>query len=155
MKLKQIRDDTRGGVIIEFTVTMGLFLLLTFGLVQAGLLLWAIVGLQHGVDMAARCASVNDAAIRTGHPTSLCFSPTIPTSVTKSTIQSYAAINSWGLKPPADIFVVDLATDTPATLCPNGLPGDRVSVSNYKFDLINYIFSLNLQARACYPTIWN
>ena len=40
MKPKQIWDDTRGSVLVEFTVTLPLFLLLTFGLLQAGLLLY-------------------------------------------------------------------------------------------------------------------
>ena len=62
MKLKQMRDDTRGNALVEFTVTFPFFLALMFGLVQAGLLLYTQNGLQHGVEMAARCASVNYAA---------------------------------------------------------------------------------------------
>ena len=50
MILKQLRDDTRGAVLVEFTVTVPFFLLLTFGLIQAGLLLWTQSGLQHGVE---------------------------------------------------------------------------------------------------------
>jgi Flp pilus assembly protein TadG len=39
MKLKQLWEDTRGSSLVEFTVTLPLFLLLMFGLLQAGLLL--------------------------------------------------------------------------------------------------------------------
>ena len=66
MILKQIRDDTRGAALVEFTVTIPFFLLLTFGLIQAGLLLWTQAGLQHGVEEAARCASVNYSANQLG-----------------------------------------------------------------------------------------
>ena len=62
MKPKQIWDDTEGSALVEFTVTLPLFLLLTFGLLQAGLLLYTQAGLQHGVETAARCASVNYSA---------------------------------------------------------------------------------------------
>ena len=53
-------------MLVEFTVTLPLFLLLTFGMLQAGLLLYTQVGLQHGVEVAARCASVNYSAKQLG-----------------------------------------------------------------------------------------
>ena len=100
MKLKQIWDDTRGSALVEFTVTLPLFLLLTFGLLQAGLLLYTQAGLQHGVEVAARCASVNYSANQLGLSQS-CF--TVGGSQAPSrdttTIKTYAAQNSWGLNP--------------------------------------------------------
>ena len=66
MKPKQIWDDTRGSALVEFTVTLPLFLLLMFGILQAGLLLYTQAGLQHGVEVAARCASVNYSANQIG-----------------------------------------------------------------------------------------
>ena len=142
-------DDTRGAALVEAALTMPLFLLLTFGIVPGGLLFWTWLGLQHAVDMAARCTSVNDAAINTGFTSSLCFSGT---SITKSTIQAYAADNAWGINIPSSNFTVHLAGDSPATTCSTGIPGNRVSVTNYNFDLINYIFKVKLSATACYPT---
>ena len=53
-------------MIVENTITMWVFLLLTMGITQAGLIMWSAVGLEHGVEMAARCASVSDAAIDAG-----------------------------------------------------------------------------------------
>jgi uncharacterized membrane protein len=91
MNLKRICHDERGATLVEAAITMPLFLSLTFGVLQAGLLLWTQAGLQHGVDMAARCATVNDAAVKAGASTSLCFPGTAPGSVTKATIQNYAA----------------------------------------------------------------
>jgi Flp pilus assembly protein TadG len=144
MKLKLIRDDTRGGTIVEYAVTMPLFLLLTFGLVQGGLLFWTQIGLQHGVEMAARCASVNYAALQTGSATS-CFSMA-PSAVTTSTVQSYAANNSYGLNLPASIFTV-----APLYTAMCGInTGNKVTAS-YPFNLVHYIFSLTLNAKSCYP----
>src|SRR5437660_4255970 len=102
MIVKLIRDDTRGSSLVEFTVTIPLFLSLMFGLVQAGLLLFTSSGLQHGVERAARCASVNYSAKQLGL-TQSCFA-VAPTDVTNSTIQQYAAQSSWGLVPSSSSF---------------------------------------------------
>jgi Flp pilus assembly protein TadG len=156
MKLKQIHDDTRGNALVEFTVTVPFFLLLMFGLVQAGLLLHTQNGLQHGVEVAARCASVNYSAYQLGLSQS-CFGAAVaPSAVTATTIQQYAAQNSWGLVPSSSTFTVD---------CPNSVttgcatsnytcgtnPGYRVTV-NYSYNLINYIFNpISLTAKSCFP----
>jgi Flp pilus assembly protein TadG len=154
MKLKQIRDDTRGATIVEFTVTIPLFLLLMFGLAQAGLLLYAQSALQHGVEMAARCASVNYAANKLGLNQS-CFTvggaAVAPSAVTTSTIQQYAAENSFGFNPVYTSFNVTL-TPPPSggnVLCPTNI-GYRV-YANINYNLINYIFSVTLSAKSNFP----
>ena len=93
MILKLLRDDTRGAALVEFTVTIPFFLLLTFGLIQAGLLLWTQAGLQHGVEVATRCASVNYSANQLGLNTS-CFTDPVsghptPTEVSPTPAQQY------------------------------------------------------------------
>jgi Flp pilus assembly protein TadG len=167
MKLKQIRDDTRGNALVEFTVTISFFLLLIFGLVQAGFLLYTYNGLQHGVEMAARCASVNYAANQIGLNTS-CFtdpntgSPTPSTVIgdktTFTTIKQYAAQNSW------EAGGNDTFTVNPPPTIPGGtgtgqcgtnssgtaIPGYEVSVSHFS-DLIHYIFRVTLTAKSCFP----
>jgi Flp pilus assembly protein TadG len=148
MKLKLIRDDTRGSTIVEVTVTLPLFLSLTFGLIQAGLLLWTQVGLQHGVEMAARCASVSDAAINAGldvtkNPTP-CYNTNGPAGSNVSTIRKFAAQQSFGLNPPTSSFTVNQSTCGTCS-------GNLVCVPGYTFNLINYIFSLTLKAKSCYP----
>jgi TadE-like protein len=146
MKLKQIRDDTLGAAFLETALTLPAFLLLTFGLLQAGLMLWTQVGLQHGVDMAARCASVNDAAFYAGFTTSRCFPGTLPNAVTSDMIKSYAAKNSFGVNPPASAFTVNQGVS-----CGIGT-GNQV-IASFKFDLMHtYIFSPTLRAQSCYPT---
>ena len=64
--IRRIIRDEQGSVIVENTITMLVFVLLTMGITQAGLIMWSAVGLEHGVEMAARCASVSDAAIDAG-----------------------------------------------------------------------------------------
>ena len=124
MRYAQICRDTHGATAVEFALTAPIFFAIVFGIAEGGLLLWTQAGLQHGVEAAARCASVN---------TTLCGS----TSAT----QSYAAQNSFGLNPSPSSFTVS----TPAC-------GTQVS-ANYTFAFANYFPtpSLALTARACFP----
>jgi Flp pilus assembly protein TadG len=126
MTFKRLSRDTQGSSSVEFAATMPLFLALTLGVVEVGLLMWIAVGLQHGVEMAARCASIN---------TTLCNNST--------NIQNFAAQNAYGLNPPPSTFSVS----TPSC-------GNQVSAS-YSFNyLTTYIFpaaSLTLTAQSCYP----
>jgi Flp pilus assembly protein TadG len=126
MHLKRLSRDTQGGSSLEVAATMPLFLMLSFGTVMVGLLMWIQLGLQHGVEMAARCASIN---------TTLCNNAT--------NIQNFAAQNAYGLNPPPSTFSVSTPT------C-----GNQVSAS-YSFNyLTNYFFSapsLALTAQSCYP----
>ena len=163
MKLKQIRDDTRGNTLVEFSVTLPLFLLLMFGLVQAGLLLYTQNGLQHGVEVAARCASVNYAANQIGLNTSCFTDPNtgIPTpstviadNTTFTTIKQYAAQNSWGIVPSSGFTVnappIAGGTGKCGTISGTPVPGYVVSVSHL-YNLIHYIFSVTLTAESCFP----
>jgi hypothetical protein len=162
MKLKQIRDDTRGATLVEFTFTFPFFLLLMFGLVQAGLLLYTQAGLQHGVEVAARCASVNYSANQLGLNTSCLTDPNsgapTPSTVIADTaytyIKQYAAQNSWGMVPSSGFTVnpPPILTGTGKCGTNSGTPiaGYVVSVSHL-YPLINYIFSVTLTAQSCFP----
>jgi hypothetical protein len=99
--------------------------MLVAGIIVFGLLLWIQMGLQHGVERAARCASVNS---------SLCGSVTA--------IQNYAAQQALGLNLPASTFSVSTPT------C-----GNQVSAT-YTFNFITTYFSnssLALSAQSCFP----
>lgn len=128
MIFKHLSRDTQGSSSVAFAATMPLFLALTLGVTEVGLLMWIQVGLQHGVEMAARCASIN---------TTLCNNTT--------NIQNFAAQNAYGLNPPPSTFSVS----TP--IC-----GNQVSAS-YAFNylttyLVNFpASSLTLTAQSCYP----
>lgn len=115
---------------VEFAVVLPVFVLMIFGLVQVGLLMWTQAGLQHGVEMAARCAAFN---------TTLCD--------TVSTTQTIAAEQSYGLNPPTSTFAVNMNAECGSN------PGILVSLAppGYTFNLINYIFKLTLNAQSCYP----
>lgn len=118
--------DQRGATILEFALTVPIFFALIFGIIGGGLLLWMQLGLQHGAEMAARCAGVN---------TSICGSV--------SAIQNYAASQAYGLNPSPSVFSVS----TPAC-------GNQVSAS-YSFQFFTSyagIPSLTLTARSCFPT---
>src|ERR1700756_1406359 len=109
MNLRHLYRDQGGAVLVEMTIVLPVLLSLTFGIVQAGLVLWAQVGLQHGVEMAARCASLRDIAINQGgldptvNPTP-CYTLKNNANANAATVKSFAASNSWGLNPPASAF---------------------------------------------------
>jgi Flp pilus assembly protein TadG len=117
--------DERGAGAIEFAFTAPAFFAIVIDIIEFGLLLWTQIGLQHGAEMAARCASVN---------------PGICGSV--SAIQQYAAQQSYGLNPPASSFTV-------STLgC-----GKQISAS-YVFQFLSGYFaspSITVSARSCFP----
>jgi Flp pilus assembly protein TadG len=155
MTLKQLWDDTRGSALVEFTVAASLFLLLTFGLLQAGLLLYTQAGLQHGVEAAARCASVNYSANQLGLSQS-CFvvsgSAIAPSSVTTSNIKQYAQQNSWGINAATDnLSYFSVTGGSPTTNTCGTTPGYLVS-ANYPYSVMNYLFfNVTLTAKSCFP----
>ncbi|HEV2562014.1 MAG TPA: TadE/TadG family type IV pilus assembly protein [Rhizomicrobium sp.] len=125
MSKRAIWKNISGTAAIEFAMTMPVFLMLLVGAVEFGLLMWTKLGLQHGVEMAARCATINS---------STCGS--------SSNIQSYAVTQAYGLTLPTSTFTVS----TPAC-------GNQVQAS-YKFNFVTtYIGmpSLTITAKSCFP----
>jgi Flp pilus assembly protein TadG len=127
MRIIRAWIDKRGTSTIEFAMTAPIFFMMVFGVFEGALMLWTQVGLQHGVQLAARCASVN---------TTMCGNVTA--------IQSYAAQNSFGLNPSPSVFTVS----TPAC-------GKQVNASfTYSF-LTGYFAgpTLTLTAESCFPAL--
>jgi Flp pilus assembly protein TadG len=125
MKIVRMLRDSRGVSAVEFAMTAPLFFLLLFGMIEGGLLLWTQIGLQHGAEAAARCASINS---------TLCG--------TTATIQNYAAQNAFGLSIAPSVFTAT----SPAC-------GNQVSAS-YAFGFVSNSFgmpSLTLNAQSCFP----
>jgi Flp pilus assembly protein TadG len=125
MKVLRLLHDTRGTSAVEFALTAPVYFLLMFGLIGGGLLVWTQIGIQHGAEEAARCASIN---------TSLCG--------TTASIQSYAAKNAFGLSIDPSVFTVSSAA------C-----GNQVSAT-YSFGFVVASFggsTLNLVANSCAP----
>jgi Flp pilus assembly protein TadG len=123
MKFHALIRDIRGATAVEFGITAPLFVMLVIGTIEAGLILWTQLGLQQGVEMGARCASVDSI---------LCNST--------SAIQNYAAQQTYGISAPASIFTVT----TPSC-------GNQVSAS-YMFPILSgYFGAVTLTAQSCFP----
>jgi Flp pilus assembly protein TadG len=125
VKLSTIWHDNRGASALEFALTAPVFFLFIFGIIEFGLLFWTQLGLQHGAELAARCASVNSL---------LC-----PNS---NAITSYAAQQAFGLSLPSQTFTYS----TPAC-------GNQVSASYaFQFPEVLNLSPLTLTAQACFPS---
>jgi hypothetical protein len=98
--------------------------------------------LQHGVEVATRCASVNYSANQLGLNTS-CFN-VAPSAVTNDTIKQYALDHSFGLVPSISSFTVTETLPTTPGICPTNI--GYVVTASAPYNLINYIFSVTLTA---------
>ncbi len=125
MILSAFRKDRRGASALEFALIAPAFFMFVFGVIEMGLLFWTQIGMQHGAEMAARCASVNNV---------LCGNT--------AAITSYAAQQSLGLSLPPSTFSVA----TPG--CGNQVNGSYV----FQFPQILNVSPLTLTAQACFPS---
>jgi len=122
----KIWRDERGTTALEFAILAPVFFLLIFGIIAFGLLFWTQVGLQHGAEMAARCASINTTLCPNGNPTA---------------VTNYAMQQAFGLSLPASTFTYSTPT------C-----GNKVSASfAFVFPGILNLSPLTLTAQACFP----
>jgi Flp pilus assembly protein TadG len=122
----KIWRDERGATALEFAILAPVFFLLIFAIIAFGLMFWTQVGLQHGAEMAARCASINATLCPTSNP---------------SAITKYATQQALGLSLPASTFTYS----TPAC-------GNQVSASyTFQFPDILNLDPLTLTAQACFP----
>ena len=125
MRLREFSRQNSGATAVEFAFTAPLFIALVFAVIESGLALWTQFGLEHGVEVAARCASINTA-----------------TCSSASTTAAYAANNAFGLSIPQSAFTVSTQT------C-----GFQVDAS-YNYSYFTKYFgvpTVNLTAKACYP----
>jgi Flp pilus assembly protein TadG len=125
MSMRRLRRDERGASAVEFALTAPIFFAILLAVCEFGMMTWTQLGLQHGAEMAARCATFN---------TSTCSST--------SAIQNYALQNAFGLNVPASTFTVA------APAC-----GNQVSAT-YSFQLLMGYFGLSavtLNAQSCFP----
>jgi len=120
--------------LVEFALIMPAFIFLGFDLIQFGLMMWTQAALQHGVELAARCASVN---------TTLCG--------TASQVASYAASNSLALNPPATTFTASAPNGS--NTCGSNF-GNLVTAS-YSFNFFPIGGQVTLKAHSCYPCLQN
>lgn len=122
---RRLRRDVQGSTLIEFSLLLPVFLVLAVGIMQGGQILWTQAALQHAVDMAARCASVNATS---------CGTPAL--------VQAYAATQAYGVPLPADTFTASAA------------PCGSQVVASYDFAFQTALFpsaTISLSASSCYP----
>lgn len=125
MRHSRLIKDKTGTAAIEFAMTSWVYVLLLMAIIEGSFALWIQAGIQHGSEMAARCASVDH---------NNCGST--------SAIQTYAAAQSYGLNPPTSTFTVTTPT------C-----GYRVSASYTLTYLTNFFnpSSVTLTGSSCFP----
>jgi len=121
----------RGGVTaIEFALLLPFFVILLFGLIGFGQVLFFQAALQHAVIEAARCSTISAAAGGT------------PDCSSAGNISTYATTQAYGL---------NIAASTFATSNPTGFHCVNAS---YPFNFpIPFMpaFRLTLTAKSCYP----
>jgi Flp pilus assembly pilin Flp len=125
MKLRRFCSDARGATAVEFALTAPVLFVILLALCEFGLLAWTQLGLQHGAEMAARCATFNPSACGNA-----------------AAIQNHAVQNAFGLSIPASTFSVT----TPAC-------GNQISAT-YSFQFITGYFgvsAMTLNAQSCFP----
>jgi Flp pilus assembly protein TadG len=115
--------NRKGGTAVEFAIVAPLFLLILFGGIETGRMLWTLNALHYSVQEAARCASIN-----------------ATTCATAGQIAAFAAARS-GATLVSSVFTASIAG------C-----GNQVSAS-YPMQLsIPFVdYSITLTAQSCYP----
>jgi Flp pilus assembly protein TadG len=127
VKPQTFRRNIDGTTAVEFAITAPVFFMVLFGIIECGRLMWTQLGLQHAVEMAARCASINK---------TLCS--------TSNDIKVFAVQQTYGVAPPVSTFT----TSTPGNGC-----GNQVNAS-YTYQYVSTYFgtpSVTLNAQSCFP----
>ncbi|MDL2406581.1 pilus assembly protein [Rhizobium calliandrae] len=88
--IRRLARNAEGTTAVEFALTAPLFIIMVFSIGQFGLFLWTRLGLQHAVDLSARCASL--------------LHTTCPDT---GSIQAYAVEQAYGLKIDPSVFSVN------------------------------------------------
>ncbi len=125
MKRPRLARDENGSSVIEFAIVAPPLLLLITGVAQVAIWLWIGFSLQHGAELAARCATYN------------------PTNCANATsITTYAASKVYGLTVAPAAFVYTQAT------C-----GNQVTASLATANFLASIGApaMTASAQACFP----
>ena len=152
MRLKFLRNNTKGAALVENAIALPLFIFLIFGTIQFGQAIWAQAALQHGVEMAARCGGI--LALESADPPNPdplpCSGASCPSTSACSisnpcTVQCYAAKQSLGLNPPVSTFTIP-----PNNTCTGGY----LVTASYHFSFIEPIpiTKITIRAQSCFPT---
>jgi Flp pilus assembly protein TadG len=147
-----IRRDTRASTAVEFAVVGWMLCMVTFAIVETGLLWWLKSGLQLTASMTARCGAIGYTYATSNF---LCTN----TSTTQNYAVNFATGNLTGNYNPSWLFAnmittADVTVNGRVTTC-NGFAGHffSVSISSGFFRFLppplgNYT---TLSTNACYP----
>ncbi|HKF72930.1 MAG TPA: TadE family protein [Stellaceae bacterium] len=123
-RLRSLGRDRAGGMVVDFALTATPLLILMFGTMELGRMLWLQNALNYSVEAAARCAAID-----------------VNNCKTSDQIKSYAAASS-GSGFTSGTFTVT----TPAC-------GKQVAASYpMSVDIPFGAVSITLTAQSCYPT---
>ena len=122
----RLARHAEGTTAVEFALTAPLFIILVFSIGQFGLFLWTQLGLQHAVDLGARCASL--------------MQTTCPNT---GKTQAYAVSQAYGLNIVPSVFSVN------KDAC-----GENVTAAYTYMIAIPFVPSVpvNIAATSCFPT---
>lgn len=133
MTLSRFILNRSGVAAIEFVMLAPVAIGLIFAIVDAGLLIFTQVGLEHAVESAARCAATN-----------------LSTCGNLASIQNYAASQTYGIAVPATAFA---SPPQSPNLNPN--PCGILVTASYSYTYFSSYYvaaSIPLAAKACFPT---
>jgi Flp pilus assembly protein TadG len=143
------RRDTRGSTSVEFAVVGMALCLITFGIIEAGLLFWVKTGMQLTAAMTARCGAIGYTYSNANNIANFACTNT-------STTQNYAVstiASTWSLTGITTSDVTLNGTNGKVTTC-NGFTGNFFSVSlSHSFTNLPPPFGniSTLSTTACYP----
>jgi Flp pilus assembly protein TadG len=131
LRPRQIIKDGGGATAVEMAIALPIILLLIFGVIEIGIMMWTQLTLNNAVEAAARCGAVN---------TQTCGTPT--------SIESYAVSQAVGIPNLTSAnFVVHKSGSASC-----GTAGVEVTAS-YDFTSMQRIvpISVTITASSCYP----
>jgi Flp pilus assembly protein TadG len=132
--LRRLAGQRRATTAVEFGFVGSMMLLLTFGTIDLGMLLWTQTALQSTAAIAARCAAIS--------------------SPVCTDVPTYAATMGNGWTMPGVISASDVAVNYSPGTC-NGVTGSLVQVTitaSFWANVLPWPFhGQTLTASACYP----
>lgn len=126
MMIRHGLKNTSGATAVEFGLTAPAFMLMIVGMVQVGMALWTQLGIEHGVEMAARCMVITPSTCDTAAHT-----------------QSFAVQQSYGLSVSPSIF-----TSGTTTTCAGRV---QASYDYYFLPIVFKNLKVTLTALSCFP----
>jgi Flp pilus assembly protein TadG len=134
---RNVAQDCRGASAVEAAIALPILLVLIFGVIEVGFMLWTQVSLNFAVEQAARCGALNYGV------------PKATICKTAATIQSFAVAQAVGIP---NLTTANFTVHTNgAAVCGSGT---QVAASyNFQSMVQSLVpYTLTISATSCYPT---